>query len=706
MRNFDQLNEYQKAAVLNKDKTCLLNACVGSGKTTVLIEKIRYLHEEKKIAYEDMIVLTFTNKAAGEIRTRMEGQLEEAREKFGTFHSVALELLKNHLPIEKAGYTREFVVIDPEEEIEMALQLITKKGLTIKYKNRLKKRLEQARAVTEPERRVSRYQDDIFLLTELLQEEKRKQNKMSFTDLLEQAVALLREEKENPGGTKMQSPTWLIVDEVQDCDALQLEFLDVLRGESTHLFAVGDPNQVIYSWRGSAFHIFYNLKQRYNATELTLPINYRCSEKILRAAKMFSQNGTALMGEKSSGGMVRIKRQYDSFQEAVYLADQIRGLREKGVRYEEIAIFYRLQKQADQLIKVLEREQIPCEISQKQSIRQIPVLNWLLQLLKASLNQKDETAALLCLMDKNYGYGMTQKKAMALWNAKTVSEKAGVLLLERIMGFSVYLDLEKKEALSAQNLYDYFCLDEFLHPTAASYPKEKEQVMHLLTYFLEAGAETGQYEDVLNQAALDGTEWLEQRQEQSVQEQSGQRKTSEGRVQLMTLHASKGLEFSHVFIIGVNGGLIPLSRKANEEEEERRLFFVGMTRAKEYLELSYYTNPDDRTVRPGMSPYLSILPKSCVEQADEETVDLRELKKQIQAQKRQKQTEPEAGMEAEVEEQSQETVQVQEEPRRVRHAKYGDGTVTKDDGVMIEVAFDDYGTKEFMAGFCVLEDIK
>ena len=141
------LNEYQRAAVLDESPACVVNANVGSGKTTVLIEKILYLHLERKVPLERMIVLTFTNKAADEITARLlkrePGITPEQVRGFGTFHSVAMGLLKTCLPVEEAGWTKEFTVMDPDEETDLALELITEHKLKVKYKNRLKKRLEQ-----------------------------------------------------------------------------------------------------------------------------------------------------------------------------------------------------------------------------------------------------------------------------------------------------------------------------------------------------------------------------------------------------------------------------------------------------------------------------------------------------------------------------------------------------------------------------------
>ena len=518
-----ELNEYQKAAVLDESPVCLVRANVGSGKTTVLIEKIRYFHEKKGVPLERMTILTFTNKAADEIGQR----LQESGNNIGTFHSVAFHLLQEELPLEELGYANEFEVCLPEEELQLAEQLIAEQKLKIKYKNRLQKRLEEFYA----KGKTKNYKDDFLKLAELLTKEKKRQNKMSYEDLLKNTVLLLKRHPE------FKRPAWIIIDEIQDCDERQLEMIQELKGPETRIFAVGDPNQVIYSWRGSVFNIFYRLKALYQAKELSLPVNYRSSGTILKAAARFQETGMALEGTREQGEKITIRNHYDPFQEALYLADKIKGMHAKGVPYEEIAIFYRLQSQSETL-------------------------------------------------------------------------------------------------------------------------------------------------------------------------------------------KTKGLEFSHVFIIGVNNGLIPLNpKKEAEEEEERRLFYVGLTRAKESLELSYYTSSGPR-VLPGPGRYLSYFPESLVNRTSAlEMRDRKEAAEHLQNLKRMILEERENTFSSEpelAEAQKAEGEEIYKEAdltgenlrtetsfasRRVSHLKYGQGSVVSEDENTITVNFDDYGEKELLKAFSMLEEL-
>ena len=720
-REWERLNPYQREAVTDENKACLVSANVGSGKTTVLTAKILYLHEVKHVSYRDMVVLTFTNKAASEIRERLvradPSVTPEETENFGTFHGVALGLLKKRLPVETLGYTKDFMVMEPDEELELAHALIAEKKLKIKYKNRLRKRLAEAERVSAAgDAGVAGSQDDLEILAGLLTEEKLRRNKMTFSDLMKNACLLMaKEEGEEERSADIQ---WVIVDEVQDCDGKQLEFIDCFMAEGAKLFAVGDPNQVIYSWRGSAFHLFYTLKTRYQAAELSLPVNYRSCNEILEAARCFQQNGGALEGIRGSGEKIVVKNHYDSFQEACYLTDRIRELQKQGIPFDEIAIFYRLQSQSKVLEDVFSKNGIPYEVAVKTGIHEIPVLEWLLRLLRFLADPADRAAAVFVLSSREYGVGISAKKAEKLVEegcagvcgrkeaSESGSEKAAVPgLFERMVSF----DRNGAEIKDTNAFYEYFDLDCSLKPNAASYGDDKANVRHFLDrMFAFMNAKdlklSEGLREFLNSAALYGTS------RELLPEADG---AGEARVKMMTLHASKGLEFSHVFIIGMNYGLIPLRTKGIDgEDEERRLFFVGITRARNYLELSWYTNPDIFGVMAGESRYIRMIPSELVQGQEPErqtgTANLQELRRQVQMAKENgekmaetEEVEKAGGMK--VMEEKAPGIESASAEILVRHETYGCGKVVEEDDTMITVEFEGYGRKEFIKAFSCLE---
>ena len=714
---FYRLNEYQKTAVLDESPACVVNANVGSGKTTVLIGKILYLHLDRNVPLEKMTVLTFTNKAADEIVERLRKIKPDIApdqvQGFGTFHSVALRMLKNSLPVEEAGWTKEFTVMDPDEETDLAMKIIQEHGLKVKYKNRLKKRLEQEYQNWLAGKAESRYRDDLYRLYPLLAEEKKRQNKMSFADLLRVSTELLRLKNAEPGGEhseedsdRSSGPAWILVDEVQDSDAMQIEFLEAMResgkGEPAKIFAVGDPNQVIYSWRGTGDNMFYLIKHRFGAKELTLPVNYRSNASILAAANRFLQFGNRIQGTREEGQRITVRNHYDPFQEAEYLAEKIQTLHRNGKSYREIAVFYRLQSQSGILEKVFDRYGIPYELSVKKTLKDIPVLNWLVKVLRVSVNPADTQMAAEVLADPEYG-----EESMHL-RMTEFSEETG-----------------KRESVSAGELFAYFGLREALHPSSAGYQEDERLVMDFLEKMcascnkeMESGQGnfTAAVREFINSSALYGMKTdAGEKAPGDISECEGagpepdekDREASPDKVNLMTLHASKGLEFDTVFIIGVNQGMIPLRCKDFEqEEEERRLFFVGITRAENNLELSWYTNPGEPGAIGEPSRYLRMIPEQLLDREDEgkpENVrsgenaggdgrksDLHQLRKQVQEQIRLK----------------RESVQKKEkEPEviRVRHRKYGEGILISEDDMMIEAEFREYGRKKFLKAFGEVE---
>lgn len=713
-----RLNVYQKAAVFDESNACLVNANVGSGKTTVLITKVMYLHYEKQVPYRQMVVLTFTNKAADEIKERLLALEPDIPEEelwgFGTFHSVSLRMLKEQLPVEQLGYTKNFTVMDPDEETELAEQLIMTYQLKIKYKNRLKKRLEQQK---------SKYQDDIETLKVLLQEAKKSQDKMTFDELLTNTCKLLKDYRASQDKIEGGALSWIIVDEVQDSDEKQLALIDCLKSPKTHFFAVGDPNQVIYSWRGSAFHIFYQLKTKYQATELTLPVNYRSSKEILAVARCFMQQGGVLEGsraETESGEKIQIRKMYDPFQEADYLAGRIRELHEAGVPYREIAIFYRLQEQSAVFEQVFAREGIPFEVSLKKTVKDLPVLNWLLKVLRFAVNPRDLASGIAALTDKKYGDGITVREAekeLAFLiedrigaeseNRNRIQEtekEVSVGLADCMIGFEK--EYQDCASITAEEIWNYFFLDSYLHPTTADYRENRALVRDFLQRMIA-------YQEEKKEKVLDGfREFLNLSSLYGIHILQKEIHNEDDSVKLMTLHASKGLEFSYVFITGVNYGLIPLQTKSfEEEEEEQRLFFVGITRAKEHLELSYYTNPGQYRAMPGPSRFLRMIPGKLVEGGELEKTDaaahLQELKREILKNRQTEEDKRNSNLYTEKKKQQdpvRKTNQAdQRPPKKVKHSKYGYGVIISEDDIMIKVVFEDYGEKDLMKAFTALE---
>lgn len=686
----DKLNNYQKEAVLDDSPALLLNAHVGSGKTTVLIAKILHLYLEEKVDLKDMVVLTFTNKAANEIKERLinTGSEDDIQDGdmpfFGTFHSVASKLLAHSLPVERLGYTNDFTIIDPDELVSMADRLIVENGHYIQYKNKLQYRFDDIRRGKKLYGNM-RNPDDIEELWEKVVVEKKAQNKMDFDDLIINATKLLTE--------SIKKPKWIIVDEFQDSDRSQLEFIKAMCSPETKLFVVGDPNQIIYTWRGSDRNVFKIFKEEFNAKEMSLPINYRSSSTILDAAKRFLEDQSKLEGVRDPGNRITVKNHYNSFNEAQHIADQINLLQSKGMKYKDIAVFYRIQRQSKSLEEVMKRENIPFEVSRMRSLKDIPVLHWFVSLLKASINKDDKNNIIAVLNNRQFGNGLTHAQIKKLLNNE--SELIS-MLFEKMRGFISWCDNKTTETI--HEMYNYFELDDYLSPTSSTYMENKSLIIDFIESIKEHIKKTDLeltkgIIDFLNSSALYGLNFLDD--DMDIEEDS---------VKLMTLHACKGLEFKKVYIVGVNPGLLPMRAKSGEEyEEEKRLFFVGITRAMDDLEISYQSHPDDRWVSVGPSPFIKMLPSYLIEQMEEvnsdEAVDLQTIRRKIIENKNRV-----------IENQNDTPVTTITEPqvdsankKRVKHEKYGEGLIENEDDDTITILFDGYGSRTFTKIFTTME---
>ena len=565
----------------------------------------------------------------------------------------------------------------------MAQRLIVDHRLDIKYQNKIIKRLERA-ADGNTLFGAMKQEDQIIDLIMLIKEEEISQNKLSFADLIYLANTLLP--------AVSYRPKWLFIDEFQDSDYRLYDFMKSLTGDETHLFAVGDPNQIIYSWRGSDINVFTRFSRDYSATVLSLPVNYRSCKTILEAAKVFIGRNAELYGVRDAGASIVVKSHYNAFNEAQYLAGRISEYVEKGGSYNDCAILYRYQKSAQTLAEVFEQMDIPYTLSVRKTIMDIPALNWFVRLLKYSVNMRDTDSAIFALTDKKYGPGFSRKVARTAITGDLTSKEA---LVEKAKMLSIAV----KGIRSAQELYEYFDLDRYIMPTSISYMDDKQYIIKLLSSIDEYRSSASRdmfsaISEFISSSALYGLDFL-----------SSDMPSDEDTVNLMTLHAAKGLEFKHVYIIGLNRGAFPMIRaRSKDDEEEKRLFFVGITRAKDTLEISYYTNPEPGAF-PEPSPFLEMLPRRLVnweeiEPSIEDEDALQKMRKMVcmyHGEGQQTMLFPDQAESHESEDHKQ---------KSAKHPHYGEGIVIDEDENIVVVHFDGFGDKQFMKMFGEVEIIE
>ena len=366
------LDEAQLAAVLSPDEALLLRAPVGSGKTTVLVHKVLYLHFIEGIPLRAIALLTFTNRAAAEIRGRIE-QLSAGSltaDDFwltGTFHGVARGLLARALPIERLGYGADFSVLEEAEREQLIEQLIAEHRLRVGRRSQLRERLRGPRAgEAAPDGAVGR-------LAALFAEAKRARNAMDFDDLIAHATTLLGTLADAPAADPARAlpPRFILVDEMQDCEPRELDFLQRLRGPLTGFFAVGDPHQAIYGWRGSAPSLFARAEADFGCRTQALAVNYRSTRTIVDGARAVlglqkaAGGSGALRAARCLGERLVVRRHHDPIAEALYLGERLARLHHGGVPYGEIAVLYRLRAQAEPIRAALTARGIPCAESEE-----------------------------------------------------------------------------------------------------------------------------------------------------------------------------------------------------------------------------------------------------------------------------------------------------------------------------------------------------
>jgi len=721
-----KLNAWQLRAVFAQDDAALVRAQVGSGKTAVLVHKVIWLHLCHAIPLADMAVLTFTNKAAREIRQRISALAQTSSKSIrdddtwlvGTFHGVARALLQKSLPVERTGWTRNFRVLDETQRSELWQRLIEQNHLNIGYINKLPARMEALR------RGKLRYggmksDDDLQELHLLAKRERQRINALDFDDLIELTVELLPLAQNAP-------PKWVIVDEFQDCEPRELQMLRHLRGETAKFFAVGDPMQVIYAWRGSSPKLFDKIQEEFGCVEYSLPVNYRSTLHILAAARAVlgkqilqqSAPTAELIGVRPAGERLVIRRQHNAFLEGVYLVHALQMQRKAGVLWREMAILFRMRRQGTALAAILRDHGIPCRDGARASADDMPAAKWLLRLLRTGLGCLEMADLRALLTDTQFG-SVTAKS----WNNRSWQVFLGDVpqIVTALQGqattaadFLTALGTKKKEprerrdlldaaddcrilaglpnwiAARAENellaveLWQHLDLDRRLRPASQHHERDRRHARLLLDKVVQQtqrNAPTAQgWLNALNDLTLIGLPSLLELGDETVDE-----------VKLLTLHSAKGLEFRYVYISGVNQGLVPLASTWGDvaaDAEERRLLFVGITRARDQVELGYFQEPPYPQAQAAPSPYLYQMPA--------ETTDWQDAQMYVQPHAAITPAQPATTAPA------LGAVLTFAAGQNVRHARYGIGSVTAATDDDITCVFNKFGEKTFSRLMCPL----
>ncbi len=567
MSILSDLNPQQKAAVTYDKGPLLVLAGAGSGKTKVLTHKVAYFISESLTKAKNCLLMTFTNKASGEMKERIIKLINQAPGFAGTFHSLCARVLR--IDGRVVGIPPGFLIYDEQDQKSLVKETIENLGYsTDSYSpagilSAISDAKNQMLTPTQYSELVNGEFQQVVFKVYLEYEKKLKEiGALDFDDLLIKAVLLL---KGGPGILKkwQNKFTHIFVDEWQDTNKIQYTLTKLLVGSRKNITAVGDASQSIYSWRGADYkNINYLIKDYPDIKIVNLEQNYRSTQNILEAANsVISKNTThpilKLWTEKHKGEKIKLYTARNGLDEADFIVNEANHLKRRHYKYSDIAVLYRTNAQSRVLEEALLHAGIPYMLVGGTKFYARREVKDVLSYLRLLVNPKDS---------------VSRKRI----------EKLGIRRLEKFREFQDGLrNIEGKTTLDI--------LDLVLEKTGYLdlFQKESEENLARLENIKELRSVATEFRDI--NEFLENVALVEAEQTDSKKVRI-KGKNDKDAITLMTLHAAKGLEFPIVFIVGMEEGLFPHSRslwEQNQLEEERRLAYVGITRAKETLYLSY-----------------------------------------------------------------------------------------------------------------------
>ena len=590
-----KLNDKQREAVMETDGPILVLAGAGSGKTRVLTTKVAYLVLEKDVLPENILAITFTNKAAKEMKERVHKMLgsDSYRIQISTFHSFGLLLVKENY--DKLGFDKNFTILDSDDVLTIIKRILKDMNLDPKVYNprAIRNKISSAKNELMDSNYYSRfanseYEEIVLEVFRKYEKKIAKNNSLDFDDLLLLPIKLF---KENPDILKKYQERfkYILVDEYQDTNEAQYKMIKMLSAKYKNICVVGDIDQSIYGFRGANFRNILNFEKDYpDAKIVPLEENYRSTGNILNVANDIIKNNKQrkeknLWTQNEDGPKIRYHRAYDEKDEANFVKNEIQKLIDSGEPKSSIAVLYRTNAQSRNMEEALLKDSIPYKVVGSFYFYNRKEIKDLICYLKLLYNPHDDVSLLRIINVPKRRIG---PKTIENLSVKAVSN--GTSLYEAIdsgkeLQFKNLIEDIKRESenLSLTELVDLI-LDKsgMRHELETTKTIEAEVRLENLEEFKSI---TKNFEENNGIIALD--EFLN---EISLVADVSEHNDNDDVVTLMTIHSAKGLEFDHVFIIGLEEGLFPHNNSLyddDELEEERRLCYVAVTRAKKTLTL-------------------------------------------------------------------------------------------------------------------------
>ncbi len=593
--NIDNLNEQQKEAVVSTEGPLLILAGAGSGKTKVLTTRIAYLIEEKKVNPFHILAITFTNKAAKEMQSRLIKLIGDVANgiQVSTFHSFGLKILRENY--ELLGYDRNFVIMDSDDSLTVIKRILKSMDLDPKQYNptAIKNKISGCKNELMTPEMYERYattefEKIVLQVFEAYERKLRENNSIDFDDLLILPIRLFQ--KYPYILEKYQDRfRYVLIDEYQDTNEAQYILTKMLSAKYRNICVVGDENQSIYAFRGANYRNILNFEKDYKETKtIKLEQNYRSTQNILNAANQVIRNNQSrkdknLWSNQGDGEKITYYRSYDEKDESHFVASSIKKLLDQGVEADEVAVLYRTNAQSRTLEEEMLKENIPYRVVGSFYFYSRKEIKDLMAYLRLIHNEKDNVSLLRVINTPKRGIGLK-----TIQNLSTLSEIEGKSIYEVIQSGK---ELEFKKIIEdlkrvSEDLTLTELVDKILDTTGMRRELEGEKTLEAdirLENLEEFKSITKAFEERDGLISLEDFLF-----EVSLVSDREDYKDSSNKVSLMTVHSVKGLEFKQVFVVGMEEGIFPHmnSLMDNQElEEERRLAYVAITRAKEKLYL-------------------------------------------------------------------------------------------------------------------------
>ncbi len=594
--NLDYLNDRQKEAVLYGDGPLLILAGAGSGKTSVLTKRVAYLIKERNVSPSNIVAITFTNKAAKEMKERIIKEVgkEGYDIQISTFHSFGLRIIKENY--EKLGYEKNFTIIDSDDSLTVVKKILKDMGIDYARFNPkfIKNQISSCKnEMVTPEKYQNLVNDELSDITykvyKRYQDTLLRNNSLDFDDLLIKPIELFNKYKEVLENYQ-ELFKYVFIDEYQDTNEAQYILSKMISAKYKNICVVGDDAQSIYSWRGANFKNILNFEKDYkNAKVILLEQNYRSTKTILNAANSVIKNNINkkdknLWTDNGTGEKIKYVRTNDEKDEASYVTREIRNLVNNGVSLDDIAVLYRTNAQSRTIEEGFLNSNIPYRIVGAFAFYSRKEIKDLLAYLKLIYNTKDDVSLMRIINYPKRKIGAKTIENLSMDAVLNGTSMFDVISSGKELEFKkLILEMkEKSEVLSLTETID-MVLDlsgikselESEHTLEADIRLENLNEFKSITKTFEEESGIASLEDFLNEVSL-------------VSDVNDQKNDDLPKVTLMTIHAVKGLEYKYVFVIGMEENIFPHVNSCEEDggiEEERRLCYVAITRAKEKLYL-------------------------------------------------------------------------------------------------------------------------